>query len=134
MTDQRSTQWLSRSALVLAVGLLLPSAALAAPQFLSITPPSGTLTNETQVTLSGSVFHELMHYLELDSEILVANMAAGDVTFRFDALSYRVSNLKVETSKHEHWTELLDERLEKIAAVFELLDRKFFELGTDMSF
>ena len=77
------------------------------------------------------MLHEILHYVELDSEILVANMAAGDVTFRFDALSYRLSNLKIETEKHDHWTELLDERLEKIAAVFDLLDRKFIESGVD---
>lgn len=88
-------------------------------------------TLDTKITLSGSVLHELMHYVELDSEILVANMKAGDVTFRFDALSYRLSNLRLETSKREHWTERLDERLEKIAAVFDLLDRKFIELGVD---
>jgi hypothetical protein len=88
-------------------------------------------TPDTKVTLSGSVLHELMHYVELDSEILVANMTAGEVTFRFDALSFRLSILKIETSKHEHWTERLDERLEKIAAVFDLLDRKFIELGVD---
>ena len=88
-------------------------------------------TLDTKVTLAGSVLHEIMHYVELDSEILVANMAAGDVTFRFDALSYRLSNLKFETEKHDHWTELLDERLEKVAAVFDLLDRKFIESGVD---
>ncbi len=104
---------------------------------LTIEPEKGYIrvqTLDTKVTLSGAVFHELMHYLELDSEILVANMMAGETSFRFDALSFRLSNLKVETGKHDHWTELLDERLEKIAGVFELLDRKFFELGTDMSF
>lgn len=88
-------------------------------------------TLDTKITLSGSVLHEIMHYVELDSEILVANMAAGDVTFRFDALSYRLSNLKIESGKHQHWTEALDERLEKIASVFDLLDRKFIELGVD---
>ncbi len=103
----------------------------------TIEPEKGYIrvqTLDTKVTLSGAVFHELMHYLELDCEILVANMIAGEATFRFDALAYRISNLKVETGKHDHWTEQLDERLEKIAEVFELLDRKFFELGTDMSF
>jgi len=89
-------------------------------------------TLDTNVTLSGSVFHELMHYLELDAEILAANMVAGDVTFRFDALSYRVSNLKVDAEPHEHWTQTLDARLEKLAEVYEMLDRKFFELGVDM--
>lgn len=88
-------------------------------------------TLETKITLAGSILHEIMHYVELDSEILAANMTAGDVTFRFDALSYRLSNLKIESSKHEHWTERLDERLERIAAVFDLLDRKFIELGVD---
>lgn len=102
----------------------------------SIEPESGYVriqTLDTRITLSGSVFHELMHYLDLDSEILVANMVAGDVTFRFDALSYRVSNLKVASDgAHEHWTEQLDERLEKFAEVYEMLDRKFFELGVGM--
>lgn len=89
-------------------------------------------TLDTKVTLSGSVMHDVMHYVELDSEILTANMVADESTFRFDALSYRISNLKIETAKHDHWTEVLDERLEKIAGIFEVLDRKFIELGVDM--
>lgn len=102
---------------------------------LSIEQESGYVrirTPDTNVTLAGSVFHELLHYLELDAEILVANMVAGDVSFRFDALSYRVSNLKVDSEPHEHWTEALHARLEKFAEVYEMLDRKFFELGVDM--
>jgi hypothetical protein len=89
-------------------------------------------TADTTVTLSGAVFHELLHYLELEAEIVAANMVAGDVSFRFDALSYRVSNLKVDVEPHEHWTQTLDARLEKFAEVYELLDRKFFELGVDV--
>lgn len=91
-------------------------------------------TLDTKVTLSGSVLHELMHYLELDSEILLANMKAGETTFRFDALAFRISNLKVETGARGHWTEQLDARLQRISAVFDLLDRKFIELGVDLSF
>lgn len=91
-------------------------------------------TLDTKVTLSGSVLHDVMHYVELDSEILAANMiTAEEATFRFDALSYRISNLKIETGRHEHWTETLDERLEKISGIFEILDRKFIELGVDLS-
>lgn len=90
-------------------------------------------TLDTKVTLAGSVLHDVMHYIELDSEILAANMVAGDdATFRFDALSYRISNLKIETGKHEHWTEALDERLTKIGAIYEIMDRKFIELGVDL--
>jgi hypothetical protein len=44
---------------------------------------------------------------------------------RFDALSYRISGLKLEAVKEEHWTMDLDRRLEQIAAIWELLDSKY---------
>ena len=50
---------------------------------------------------------------------------APEARFRLDALSWRLSGLSVETLGKGHWTEVLDERLEKITAVFELLDRKY---------
>ena len=102
----------------------------------TVEPESGYLrlqTHDTKITIHGTVFHELLHYLEQDAELLAAKMSTGESTFRFDALSYRISNLKIETGKHEHWTELLDERLEKIGGIFDMLDRKFIELGLDMN-
>ena len=58
---------------------------------------------------------------------LVAGLDGQNAAFTFHALTFRVSSLKVETGKHEHWTELLDERLEKIAAVYGLLDELYEE-------
>ena len=47
---------------------------------------------------------------------------------RFDALSYRLNGLKLEPVRNEHWTVDLDQRLEQIAAVFEVLDGKYAAL------
>lgn len=102
---------------------------------ITVEPEAGYIrlkTHDSKVTISGVVFHELLHYLEQDTEILAAKMTTGEATFRFDALAFRISNLSIQTAKHDHWTETLDERLEKIGGIFDILDRKFIELGLDM--
>ena len=103
---------------------------------LMIEPESGYVrlqTEETRVTVTGAVRKDLHHYLDQDAELLTAKLLSGESSFRFEALSFRISNLRVEASRHEHWTELLDERLEKIGEVWELLERKYDELRSEMS-
>lgn len=94
-------------------------------------PESGMVrlqTRDTRVMLGGAVLKDLRGYLEREMEILSAKLIYGEAAFRFDALSYRLSGLRVEAGRHEHWTELLDERLANIAEVFDVLDRKYGEL------
>lgn len=98
-----------------------------------IEPQAGSVrlqTADMKINLSGAVLKELHRYIEEGAEVLAAKMlmGGGEVTFRFDALSYRINGLKVEAGRHEHWTELLDERLEKIAAVWQALDDKYAAL------
>jgi hypothetical protein len=96
-----------------------------------VEPEAGSVrlqTPEAKVALTGAVLNELHRYLERGAEPLVAKLVTGEASFRFDALAYRISGLGIETTRHGHWSELLDERLERIAAVFELLDRKYGEL------
>lgn len=96
-----------------------------------VEPESGSVrlvTPEAKVSLTGAVLPDLQRYVERGCELLAAKLLSGDASFRFDALSYRVSGLSLETTRHGHWSERLDERLEKIAAVYELLDRKYAEL------
>lgn len=100
-----------------------------------VEPESGLVrlqTEGTRVTLAGEVMKDLLKYLKEGAEILTAKLITGDASYRFDALPFRISNLKVETERHEHWTDLLDERLEKIAAVYEILDRKYKDLRSEM--
>ena len=87
-------------------------------------------TAETRITLAGAISSDLHRYVQRGAEILSAKLLTGDAGFRFDALNFRVGSLRVETSRHEHWTDLLDERLEKIAGVFELLENKYQELAS----
>jgi hypothetical protein len=86
-------------------------------------------TRQARVTLTGAILRELQRYVQEGSALLAAKLLSGDVTFRLDALAFRVSSLSVENSRLEHWTERLDERMEKITAVWELLDRKYAELS-----
>lgn len=87
-------------------------------------------TEDARVTLSGAILPDLHRYIDRDARLLSAKLlAAGEAPFRFDALPFRISALRVETEQHEHWTEQLDERLEKIGAVYSLLDRKYDELA-----
>ena len=98
---------------------------------LTIEPEAGYVrlcTADTKVTLAGVVEHDLMHFIEHEAEIVNAKMTTGEITFRFDALSFSVSNLRVDTERYDHWTNLLDARLEKISEVFDLLEAKFEEV------
>lgn len=84
------------------------------------------------VTLRGEVRDELARHLDLGDEILNAKLLWGDASFTLDGATFRISGVKVETVRHEHWTDLLDERLEKIAEIFEMLERKYAGLRGEM--
>jgi hypothetical protein len=86
------------------------------------------VTPEARINLAGAVLPDLHRYLDRGAEMLAAKIITADSHFRFEAMSYRVNGLRIETDRHDHWTELLDERLEKIAALFEMLDRKYEDL------
>lgn len=95
---------------------------------IAVEPENGAVrlaTRDARISLTGAVMTDLLRYVERGAEILNAKMATAEATFRFDALNYRLGALRVETESHEHWEELLDERLEKIGEVHDLLDMKF---------
>lgn len=95
---------------------------------LMVEPESGYVqlqTHDAKVTLHGGVLPDLHRYVQRGSEILAAKLTTPDITFRFTALPFRVSSLRIETGRHDHWIEQLDERLEKISGVYEMLDRKY---------
>ena len=56
-------------------------------------------------------------------------MVAGEATFDFDVVSFRVTNLRILSEPTEDWKEILNERLEKISEVYEILDMKYYELS-----
>src|SRR6478672_429686 len=93
-----------------------------------VEPEAGSVrlaTREARVSLAGAVLNELYRYLEEGAEILSAKIHVGAVPLRFDALSYRLSGVKLEPVREEHWTLSLDARLEQLAALWEQLDRKY---------
>lgn len=97
-------------------------------------PESGYVrlqTEDARVILSGAVLKDLLRYIERGAEVLSAKLVTGEPasTFRLEALSFRLSGLRIEANRHDHWTQLLDERLERMGAVFELLERKYDELA-----
>jgi hypothetical protein len=101
-----------------------------------VEPETGSVrlaTREARVTLAGAVLNELFRYLEEGAEILSAKIFVGAIPFRFDALSYRLSGVKLEPVKNEHWTIDVDQRLEQIAGVFETLDGKYLALKEKMN-
>jgi hypothetical protein len=100
-----------------------------------IEPEQGAVrlqTSEARVSLGGGVLPELMAYLEDDVELISAKLVTALGPFRFDALPFRVSGLRIETQKHEHWFEQLDERLQKFGELFELLEKVYLELRPAM--
>lgn len=100
-----------------------------------IEPEQGAIrlqTREAKVSLSGGVLPELMAYLEDEVELISAKLVTGVGPFKFEALPFRVSGLRVETEKHEHWMEQLDERLQKFGALFELLEERYGQLRKEL--
>lgn len=108
--------------------------ALVGDREILVEPESGYVrlqTEDARVVLSGAVLKDLLRYIERKSEILTAKLVTGEPqsSFRLEALPFRLSGLRVETDRHDHWTQLLDQRLERVATVFELLERKYDELA-----
>jgi hypothetical protein len=101
-----------------------------------VEPETGSVrlaTREAKISLTGAVLHDLFHHLEEGAEILAAKIHVGAALMRFDALSYRINGLKLDPVKNEHWTVDLDQRLEQIAAVWEVLDGKYAALKDKLS-
>ena len=99
-------------------------------QEVMVDPSSGHVklqTRDARITVTGGVLPELHRHIDEGCEVMAAKLLTATTSFRLDALSFRLSGLKLERSALEHWTERLDERLEQIVEVFELLDRKYDE-------
>jgi hypothetical protein len=133
--DERSDVVLPREPGQSVLGCRFLRALLEEPEVM-VEPETGSVrlaTREARVTLAGGVLRDLFRYLEEGAEILSAKIHLGPVKLRFDALSYRLSGLKLEPVRNEHWTLDLDQRLEQIAAVFALLDAKYAALKERMN-
>lgn len=99
---------------------------------LTFEPEAGRVVLQTvraRVSLAGEVLPDLLRYAERGAEILSAKLTTGEISFRLDGAAWKVSGLRVETERHDHWTEQLDERMEKIAAAFDLLEAKYDEVN-----
>ena len=100
-----------------------------------IEPENGSArlqTKDAKVSLSGAILADLAEYIEEGAEVLSAKILTSIGVFRFDALPFRIANLRIETEKHDHWMEYLDERLQKIAALFELLEGRYESLRPEI--
>ncbi len=80
-----------------------------------------------RISLTGAVLRDLYRFLEEDAELLAAKLVTAEHTFRFDALPFRISGCNIENSRHAHWIEQLDERLEGIESVWEVLENRYKE-------
>ena len=91
-------------------------------------PESGSAklrTRNVAISLTGSVAGDVFAYLDAGAEILSARLVIGEYRFTFDALSWRISGLRFEKQKYEHWIEALDARVARITALFEWLDNAY---------
>lgn len=82
-------------------------------------------TSHAKVTLAGEVMGELDRYIDEGAELLAAKLILNDQPLTLDGLAYRINGLKLENIKADHWTEILDERLEMLKGVWDTLDEKF---------
>jgi len=133
--DERSDVVLPKEPGQSVLGCRFLRALLEEPEVM-VEPETGSVrlaTREARVTLAGGVLRDLFRYLEEGAEILSAKIHLGPVKMRFDALAYRLSGLKLEPVRNEHWTLDLDQRLEQIAAVFATLDAKYAALKGRMN-
>ncbi len=93
-----------------------------------VEPESGSarlMSHDAAVSLRGVVLPDLLRYVEQGAEILAAKLLTEETSFRLDGLGFRIGGLRLDSERHDTWIETLDERLERIAAVWDLLDRKF---------
>lgn len=102
-----------------------------------VEPEKGSIKLATpthaRVSLTGEVLGELDHYLDEGAEILAAKLILGETPLTFDGLAYRINAVKLETIKADHWTEILEARLELLKQVWETLDAKFQSLKLKLS-
>ena len=82
-------------------------------------------TRQANVSLTGDVMGDVFAYLEAGAEILSAKLVIGELRFGFDGLSWRVSGLRFERQRYEHWIEALDARLLRIGELFAWLDHAY---------
>ncbi|MEM6454570.1 MAG: hypothetical protein AAF772_05715 [Acidobacteriota bacterium] len=98
---------------------------------LMIEPESGYVklqAPDARITLSGAVLPELHRYVERGAEVLAAKLLTPTTSFRLDGLTFRMTGMRVESSRQEHWTETLDERLRMIEETWDLLDQTYARL------
>jgi len=87
------------------------------------------ITSEgTKVGLGGSVLGELNRFLDEGAEVLSAKLIVNETAITFTGLSYQISGMKVEKCTGDHWTEILDERLDPLRAMWQILDEKYLEI------
>lgn len=109
------------------LGCRFLSALLEDPEVM-VEPETGSVhlkTREAGLRLTGAVLNDLHRYIEEGAEVLSAKIILVGVPMRFDALSYRISGMKIGDLQAKHWIEKIDERLEQISTVWEMLDSKY---------
>lgn len=97
-----------------------------------VEPESGMArlaTHGARIGLAGEVLADLHRYLERGAEVLALKfVAGGENAFTLDGPSFRIRGLSLLPVKSDHWTLDLDVRLERLADLYERLERKFEEL------
>lgn len=105
--------------------------ALVGHQDIAYEPVTGSaklVKDDLVITLRGELLSELMRLVDGGAEVVAAKLLMGETVLRLDALSWRLSGLRLEVGRHGHWTERLDERIVGLDQVFAALDGKFGEL------
>lgn len=84
------------------------------------------ITDEgTTVTLKGTIQNDLDRYLDSGADLLTLKLIYNDVVLTLDGLSFRISGLKVNPYKSQHWIETLQSRMERVGDLWQTLDDRF---------
>ncbi len=87
----------------------------------------------TTVTLKGTIQSDLDRFLDEGSDLINLKLLYEDTLFTLDGLSFRISGLKINPYKSDHWTGKLQSRLDRIREVWEAMDQKFLDFANKNS-
>lgn len=85
---------------------------------------------DATVTLRGEIVGQVVKLLDYGYFIRAAKLVSGDTTMVFDAVTCRISSVRLERSVLAHWSERLDQRLAWLSDVFDGIDQKFQQIGS----
>jgi len=92
------------------------------------------ITSEgVRIGAGGYVLGELNRFLDEGAEPLTAKLIIGETTLTLVAKSFQIKGMKAERAQGDHWTEILDERMDPVREMWAYLDEKYRDLMVEQT-